>query len=223
LTEEISSKSAAVLVLEFGCGETGKLKTSRKGVAVYNVMVRGEESHAGMDFQQGANAIVELSRQIVQVAELGNPALGTTVNVGLISGGTMPNVVPGEARMEVDVRFTSGEEAGAVHRNFQALKPFDQRCTLRVEGGMRRPPMPCSAGNRSLFQKACSLAREIGVSLEESASGGTSDGNFTAALGIPTLDGLGGIGEGAHAPNEGILEERIADRVALLAGLIASL
>jgi glutamate carboxypeptidase len=223
LTEEIGRKSSAVLVLEFGHGTAGKLKTSRKGVAVYNVEVTGCNSHAGLDLEKGANAILELSKQITHVSGIGNPARGTTVNVGLISGGTRPNVVPREARMEVDVRFARMREVVAVEEKFAGLAPFDKRCKLQISGGVRRPPMMQSAASRALFRKARSLASEIGVPLEESATGGTSDGNFTAALGVPTLDGLGGVGEGAHALNESILENRIPDRVALLGGLIASL
>ena len=223
LTEEIGRKSSAVLVLEFGDGTTGKLKTSRKGVAVYNVEVTGSNSHAGLDLEKGANAILELSKHIMHVSGIGNPARGTTVNVGLISGGTRPNVVPAEARMDIDVRFARMCEVVGVQSKLEALAPFDKRCKLHVTGGVRRPPMKQSAASRSLFQRARSLAGEIGVPLEESATGGTSDGNFTAALGVPTLDGLGGVGEGPHALYESIFENRIPDRVAMLAGLIASL
>jgi glutamate carboxypeptidase len=222
-TEEIARQCAAALVLEFGAGATGKLKTCRKGVAVYHVAVKGREAHAGVDLDRGANAIVELAHQIRKVSSFGGGARGLTVSVGLASGGTVSNVVPSEARMEVDVRVGSPAQAAAIERKFHSLKPVDKRCSLHISGGMRRPPMPSSPGGKALFRTARRLAAEIGLSLEECASGGTSDGNFTAALGIPTLDGLGAVGEGAHAPNEAVLEDRIPDRVALLAGLIASI
>jgi glutamate carboxypeptidase len=220
LTEEIAINSAAALVLEFGTGLDGKVKTSRKGVAVYTIVVKGQESHAGVDFENGASAIIEIAKQIGRISRFNNIARGTTVNVGLISGGALSNIVAGEARMEVDVRVARMNEAAALHRRFLALRPFDKRCSLYVDGGLRRPPMVRSAGIETLFREAQFLAQQIDIPLEESATGGTSDGNFTAALGVPTLDGLGGVGEGAHASNESILEDRIADRVALLAGLI---
>ncbi len=223
LTEEAARGSAAVLVLEPGTGLQGKLKTARKGVGDYTVTVRGKASHAGVDFEAGASAIVELARQIERIAEFTNLARGLTVNPGVIAGGTRTNVVAAEARVEVDIRVAREKDAPALDKKFRALKPVDKRCTIAVEGGLNRPPMERSAGVRQLFQTAKALASQIGVELEESATGGGSDGNFTAGLGIPTLDGLGGVGEGAHAPNESILIARIADRTALLAMLVSAL
>jgi glutamate carboxypeptidase len=223
LTEEAARKSAAVLVLEPGTGLTGKLKTARKGVGDYTVTVKGRASHAGVDFEAGASAILELSRQIERIATFTQLRRGVTVNPGVISGGTRTNVIAAEARTEVDIRVLREKDAPALDKRFRSLRPFDKRCSIQIEGGLNRPPMERSVGIRALFKTAKSLARQIGVELEESTTGGGSDGNFTAALGIPTLDGLGGVGEGAHAANESILIDRIADRTALLAGLVATL
>jgi len=140
----------------------------------------------------------------------------------VISGGTRSNVVAAEACAEVDIRVVRLKDAEDLDRKFRSLRPFDKRCSIRVTGGLNRPPMERSRGIQELFGRARRLAREIGVEVQESATGGGSDGNFTAALGIPTLDGLGGVGEGAHAVNESILIDRIADRTALLAKLIAA-
>ena len=220
LTEETARKSIAVLVLEPGTGLEGKLKTARKGVGDFTVTVRGRAAHSGVDFSNGASAILELGRQLEHIALFTNLDRGITVNPGVISGGTRVNVIAAEARAEVDIRVTRLQDAGALERKFRALKPLDKRCTITVEGGLNRPPMERSAGIAKLFQTASQLAASMGVKLEESSTGGGSDGNFTAALGVPTLDGLGAVGEGAHAVNESILVDRIADRTALLAALI---
>jgi glutamate carboxypeptidase len=223
LTEGIARKSAAVLVLEPGTGLDGKLKTARKGVGDYQITVRGRAAHAGLDFEKGANAVVELARQIERIAGFTRLNEGITVSPGVIQGGTRSNVVPAECRVEVDVRAPNAASQRYLERQFASLKPFDKRCTVEVAGGLNRPPMERSAGVRRLFRTAATLGMDLGVALEESSSGGGSDGNFTAALGIPTLDGLGAVGEGAHAPHESILINRIADRTALLAKLVAAL
>ncbi len=223
LTEAAARASAAVLVLEPGTGLEGKIKTERKGVGGYTVTVKGRASHAGVDFQSGASAIVELARQIERIAGFTQLSRGITVSPGVISGGTRTNVVAAEARASVDVRVSRMKDAPALDRKFRALRVFDKRCSIQVEGGVNRPPMERTAAIRKLFGTARGLAAELGVKLEESSTGGGSDGNFTAALGVPTLDGLGGVGEGAHAANESILVDRIADRTALLAMLLANL
>ena len=223
LTEEIARKSGAVLVLEPGTGLDGKLKTARKGVGDYQITVRGLAAHAGLDFEKGANAVVEMARQIDRIASFTRLKQGITVSPGVIQGGTRSNVVPAECYVEVDVRAPSAAAQRYLERQFASLKPFDKRCAIEVSGGLNRPPLERSAGVRRLFQTARELGAELGVALEESSSGGGSDGNFTAALGIPTLDGLGAVGEGAHAPHESILVNRIADRTALLAKLVAAL
>jgi glutamate carboxypeptidase len=221
LTEEAAKKSDCVLVLEPGTGLEGKLKTARKGVGAYRVDVRGKASHAGVDFGAGASAILELGRQIERIAGFTDLKRGVTVNPGVISGGTRSNVVAAEAQVEVDMRVARLKDAAGLDRKFRSLRPFDKRCSIEVTGGMNRPPMERSRGIEELFARAKRLGREIGVEVEESSTGGGSDGNFTAALGVPTLDGLGGVGEGAHAANESILIDRIADRTALLAKLVA--
>jgi glutamate carboxypeptidase len=223
LTEKNASRSKAVLVLEPGTGLAGKLKTARKGVGDFTVLVRGKASHAGVDFEAGASAVLELARQIDHIASFTQLARGITVNPGVVAGGTRSNVVAAEASAEVDIRVLRLKDAASLTKKFRALNPYDKRCTIQVTGGLNRPPMERSAGIVELFRTAQKLGREIGVPLEESLSGGGSDGNFTAALGIPTLDGLGGVGEGAHAANESILTGRIADRTALLAKLLAAL
>ncbi|MGA2038341.1 MAG: M20 family metallopeptidase [Bryobacteraceae bacterium] len=220
LTEENARRSRTVLVLEPGTGLEGKLKTARKGVGVFTVTVRGKASHAGVDFEAGASAVLELARQIESIAGFTDIGRGITVNPGVIAGGTRSNVVAAEARAEVDIRVARLRDAAVLERKFRALKPFDPRCTIAVSGGLNRPPLEPSAAGKRLFQTARKLALELGIELEESATGGGSDGNFTAALGIPTLDGLGAVGEGAHAAHESILINRIADRTALLAKLL---
>jgi len=223
LTEEIARQSAAVLVLEPGTGLDGKLKPARKGVGDFRITVRGRAAHAGLDFEKGANAVVEMARQVERIAGFTRLHQGITVSPGVIQGGTRSNVVPAECHVEVDVRAPSAAAQRYLERQFASLKPFDKRCAVEVAGGLNRPPMERSAGVRRLFRTARALGAELGVVLAESSSGGGSDGNFTAALGVPTLDGLGAVGEGAHASHESILINRIADRTALLAKLVAAL
>ncbi|MBI2686811.1 MAG: M20 family metallopeptidase [Acidobacteria bacterium] len=223
LTEANARKSKCVLVLEPGTGLTGKLKTARKGVGGYDVKVFGRAAHAGVDFSNGVNAIVELARQVEVIAGFTDLAKGLTVNPGVIHGGTRTNVVPAEATVEVDLRVARLRDAAVLEKKFKGLKAFDKRCRLEVSGGLNRPPMERTKEIAALFAKARAMAAELGVELEESATGGGSDGNFTAGIGVPTLDGLGTVGEGAHAVNESILIDRIADRTALLAKLVAGL
>jgi glutamate carboxypeptidase len=223
LTEKNAARSQAVLVLEPATGPQGKLKTARKGVGEFTITVHGQAAHAGLDFEAGASAVLELARQLQRIAGFTQLERGVTVNPGVISGGTRANVVAAEARAEVDMRVARLRDAPALEKKFRALRPFDKRCTIEVAGGLNRPPMERSPGVVRLFRKAQALARELDVELGESLSGGGSDGNFTAALGIPTLDGLGAVGEGAHAPHESIRVDRIADRTALLAKLLAAL
>ena len=220
LTEQSAKASKAVLVLEPGTGLTGKLKTARKGVGGYIVKAVGKASHAGVDFEAGANAIVELSRQIEKIAGFTDLSRGLTVNPGVITGGTRSNVVPAEAMVEVDIRIARLRDETSLTKKFQSLKPFDKRCRLEITGGLNRPPMERSKGIVALYRLAQEEANKFGVQLEESMTGGGSDGNFTAALGVPTLDGLGAVGEGAHAMNESLLTNRIADRTALMAALV---
>jgi len=223
LTEDEAKRSKCVLVLEPGTGFAGKLKTARKGVGDYQVFIKGKAAHAGVDFSSGASAILEAARQISEIAKFTDLERGITVNPGVISGGTRSNVIADTAQVHVDVRVNRLLDAAELDAKFRALKAVDDRCTVTVDGGLNRPPMERTAEIAALFQKAQTLAESIGIKLEESSTGGGSDGNFTAALGVPTLDGLGGVGEGAHAPNESILLDRVADRVALLAGIVAAI
>jgi glutamate carboxypeptidase len=223
VVEATAKECEAVLVLEPSQGPKGHLKTSRKGVGEVTIHVRGRASHAGVDFEKGRNAIVELARQLLEVVKFTDLSRGITVNPGVIHGGTRSNVVAAEAWAEVDLRIARSADAAALEHKFAALKPFDPDCSIEIRGGMNRPPMERTEGTVRLFGIAQELAREIGMALEESSTGGGSDGNFTSALGIPTLDGLGAMGEGAHAANESIVIEELPRRTAVLAGLIQNL
>ena len=223
-TEALAKESAAVLVLEPGTGLDGRLKTARKGVGAYTVAVRGVAAHAGVDFGAGASAILELARQLERIAGITDLGRGITVNPGVIRGGSRSNVIAAEASAEVDVRVARLRDAAIVDRRLHALRPVDSRCSLTVTGGLNRPPMERTAGVATLFRTARALARtHLGLTIMESATGGGSDGNFTSALGVPTLDGIGAVGEGAHAQHESLLESRIVDRAALLALLVSHL
>jgi glutamate carboxypeptidase len=220
ITESLAKGCAAVFVLEPSFGLQGALKTSRKGVGDYTVRVQGKASHAGLDFEKGASAILELSRQLLQVEKFTDLASGVTVNPGVIRGGTRNNVIAAEASADVDMRITKLAQASSLDKKFRALKPIDKRCKLSVEGGVNRPPLERTQAVAQLFAKAKQLGNELGLKLKEASVGGGSDGNFTGALGIPTLDGLGAPGEGAHATNESVIVDQIVPRTALLARLI---
>ena len=220
-TEAEAKKSKAVLVAEPSAGLDGRAKTARKGGGTYTLCVEGRAAHSGLDFSSGVSAVLELSRQLLKIAEWTDLEKGVTVNPGVIQGGTRSNVVPETAWAEVDVRAPSPADARQIERKFRSLKPIDRRTSLTLEGGVGRPPLVRSRSVLKLYRQARKLAAEMGVDLGEAQVGGGSDGNFTAAMGIPTLDGMGGVGEGAHAVNESILVNRMADRTALLAKLIA--
>jgi glutamate carboxypeptidase len=223
LTEEAARASLAVLVLEPAAGLEGMAKTRRKGIGDYTITVRGIASHAGLDYAAGANAVVEMGRQLPRIAGFTRLDRGITVSPGVIHGGSRTNVVPEECRVEIDARVPDARAARYLDRCFASLKPIDKRCRILVQGGISRPPLERTAGVRKLFALARNIAAELGTELGETAVGGGSDGNFTGALGIPTLDGIGAVGEGAHAAHESILVNRIADRTALLARLVAAL
>jgi glutamate carboxypeptidase len=223
ITERLAKKSQAVLVMEPSAGPKGACKTARKGVGDYLIRVKGISAHAGLDFQKGANAITELSRLLVKVSAMTDLKRGTTVNPGIVRGGTRTNVVPEIAEAEVDIRVTSQKEAARLERQFHALRPRDRRCKIEVSGGMNRAPFERSKAVVELYEQAKKIAAELGFALFETEVGGGSDGNFTAALGIPTLDGLGAVGEGAHAPHENVVLAEIPRRAALLARLIETL
>jgi glutamate carboxypeptidase len=220
ITERLAKQSAAVLVCEPPFGLEGALKTGRKGVGEYTVRVRGLAAHAGLEPEKGQSAIVELARQIVRIATFTEMKRGLTVNPGVLRGGTRTNVVAEHAECEVDVRIAKLADAARVEKKFRSLKPFNRRCQLEVSGGVNRPPMERSKAVAALFKLAQQAGGELGLKLTEVTVGGGSDGNFTAALGIPTLDGLGAVGDGAHARHEFVVTTEISRRTALLARLI---
>jgi glutamate carboxypeptidase len=219
ITESVAKKCGAVLVVEPSFGLEGALKTARKGVGDYTLKVKGRAAHAGLDFEKGASAVLELSRQLIEIAKFTDLKQGITVNAGVIRGGTRTNVIPDEAEAEFDLRIAAAIQAKTMDRKFRALQPFDQRCQLEVSGGINRPPLERTENVLKLFRAAQKIAAEIGWHLDEASVGGGSDGNFTAGLGIPTLDGLGAAGEGAHARNESVLISELVRRTALLARL----
>ena len=221
ITEKLAKESAAVLVLE-PAGPRGAVKTARKGVGEYTLNVKGIAAHAGLDPGKGHNAILELAHQITAISKFNDLPSGLSVNPGVIRGGTRTNVIAAEATVEIDVRIKQAKQAAALDRKFRALKPFDKHCQLSIEGGINRMPMERTAGVAALYEKAQAIAKQIDWKLEEAAVGGGSDGNFTAGMGIPTLDGMGGHGQGAHAVHEHIILSELPRRALLLAGMIES-
>ncbi len=211
----------AVLVLE-PAGPGGALKVARKGVGSFRIAVQGRSAHAGVDPEKGVNAIHELARQLLRIDKLAAPRRGLTLNVGTIEGGSRANVIPEAAAAVVDVRIPRQGDAALIERRFRALKPLHPEARLKITGGINRPPMERKVA-MGLFRRARELGRELGLELEGISTGGGSDGNFSAALGIPTLDGLGCVGNGGHARHEHILVAELPRRVALLAALLASL
>ena len=220
ITEDLAKKSAAVLVLEPSYGLQGAVKTARKGVGEYQLKVTGVAAHSGLDFEKGQSAILELARQIEKVSGFTDLKRGLTLNVGLVQGGTRVNVVPAEATAAVDVRISRSQDAAYIDKRMKSLRPTNRKCQVAVTGGLNRPPMERTAGVAALYHEAAQIAQKLGWKLEEAAVGGGSDGNFTAGLGIPTLDGLGGVGEGAHATHESIVISELPKRAALVATLI---
>ncbi len=223
LTESLARNSEAVFVLEPAQGLAGAYKTARKGVGHYRLQVQGVAAHSGVDFGNGHSAVLELGRQIERASAFTQLDRGITVNAGVIGGGTRSNVVPAEAWAEFDVRIARALDAPRIDKRFRGLRPVDRHCTLAVTGGLNRPPMERTPGTVALFRQAATMAAGLGFALQEAATGGGSDGNFTSALGIPTLDGMGAVGEGAHAGNESILLEALVPRTALLAAMIGGL
>jgi glutamate carboxypeptidase len=219
ITERLAAGCAAVYVLEPAQGLA--CKTARKGTGNWRIDLTGIAAHAGVDFEKGASAIREMARVVETVSGWTDLNRGLTVSVGIAGGGSKLNVIPAQAWVEVDVRIARKADGPRIERKFAALYPTDKRCALAVTGGINRPPMERTRGTVKLYRKAQALAAELGFHLEEAATGGASDGNFTAALGIPTLDGLGAVGEGAHARHESIVVEHLAPRTALLAGMLA--
>lgn len=219
ITERLARECAAVFVLEPAQGLA--YKTARKGVGHFSLRVAGVASHAGVDFEAGHSAVREMARLVEVVSGFTDLSKGRTVNVGGIAGGTRSNVVAAECTAEVDVRIVRARDAAAVERMFARLRLSDPACKLSVTGGFNRPPMERTRGTVALFRQARRLAAGMGWTLEEAATGGGSDGNFTAALGVPTLDGMGAVGGGAHAAHEHVLKAHLVERTALLAAMLA--
>jgi glutamate carboxypeptidase len=219
ITERIAATCGAVYVLEPAQGLA--YKTARKGTGNWRIDVKGVAAHAGVDFEKGASAIRELARVVETVSGWTDAKRGLTVSVGTAGGGSKTNVIPAEAWCEVDVRIARKADGPRIARKFSTLKAANPRCSLTVTGGINRPPMERTPGTARLYEKARAFAAELGFALDEAATGGASDGNFTSALGVPTLDGMGAVGEGAHARHESVYLEHLAPRTALLAAMLA--
>lgn len=216
-----ASDCVAVFVLEPSL-PGGKVKTARKGIANYEVIAHGISAHAGLDPEKGVSAISELARQILTLHALNDWNEGVSVNAGVIRGGTLSNVVASEARAEVDVRFRTMAQCQDISRRIASLQPVQSGARIEIRGGINRPPLERTPAVVALFNRARSIASHIGFDLGEGASGGASDGNFTAALGIPTLDGLGVEGDGAHAAHEHIVVADLPRRAALITALLTT-
>jgi glutamate carboxypeptidase len=220
ITERLALESGSVFVLEPAQGLA--YKTARKGIGQYNVQVTGVGAHSGVDFEKGHSAVLELAKLVQTISNFTKLDRKLTVNCGVISGGTRSNVVASQAHAEVDVRIAKAGDAAYIEKLFRSLKVSDSHCKLTITGGINRPPMERKAGTIALFKRARGLAAELGFELDEAATGGGSDGNFTAALAVPTLDGMGAVGDGAHAAHESVVIEHLVPRTALLAAMIAS-
>ncbi len=222
ITERLARRCAAVLVCE-PSGPGGALKTARKGVGGFTLRVAGHAAHSGLDFEKGQSAILELAHQVHALSRLTDLKRGITLNVGVIRGGTRTNVVAGEAVAEVDLRVARKSDGAVMERRVRQLRAVNPKCALHIEGGMNRPPLERTKEVAALFEQAREVGRELGLKLHEIAVGGGSDGNFTAGIGIPTLDGLGAVGDGAHAAHEHVIASELPRRAALLAGLIGAI
>jgi glutamate carboxypeptidase len=220
--EREARRSEAVLVLEPANGRDGRLKTRRKATGTAEIIITGRGAHAGLDPGGGVNAVHELALQAARLMRLNNPRRGITVNSTIAQGGTRSNVIPASARLTIDVRAETLADMRRIDRKLKGLRPILPGARVTVEGGFSRPPLERRA-SAALFSRAQELARDLGFAVRESLAGGGSDGNFTAALGVPTLDGLGAIGTGAHSPDEQVIISALPERAALLAALLATL
>lgn len=220
LLERLAWRCAAVFVLE-PAGSRGALKTARKGTGEVELIVHGRTAHAGLEPQAGINAVHELLLQLQRIVSWNEPARGTTVNVGIIEGGTRSNVIPDRARAVIDFRVSRLADGRAIERRLAALRPILPGARLEIRGGINRPPMERTLRTVQLVRHAQRIGRYLGLTLGEASVGGGSDGNFTAALGVPTLDGLGGVGGGAHTLQEFVEIPSLLQRAALLALLLA--
>ena len=222
LIEREARRSEAVLVLEPASGPDGRVKTARKGVGEIELIATGRAAHAGLNPEDGVNAIREIALQIARVSRWNQPQRGISVSAGVIEGGTRTNVIPDRARVFIDLRAARTSDMRALEKKFRVLKPILRGARLQIRGGFNRPPMERRA-SPALYVKARTLSKEMGIPLGEAYVGGGSDGNFTAALGVPTLDGLGAVGEGAHSAHENVLIRALPERAALLAGLLTTI
>ncbi len=222
ITEKLAKRCAVALVCE-PSGPGGALKTARKGVGGFTVKVTGKAAHSGLDFEKGHSAILELAHQVRALSGLTELKRGITLNVGVIRGGTRTNVVAAEAVAEVDLRVAHRRDGAVMERKVRRLRAVNPNCTLQIEGGINRPPLERTRQVAALFELARQVGRELGLELSEIAVGGGSDGNFTAGIGVPTLDGLGAVGDGAHAVHEHVIASELPLRAALLAGLIGAI
>ena len=222
IIEREARRSHAVLVLEPAGGLDGKLKTRRKGVGTAELLVTGRAAHAGLDPQHGVNAIHEVALQVARIARFNDPRRGTTISSTQIEGGTRSNVIPAAARLVLDLRAERKADMRKLERRLKALRPVLPGTKIEVRGGFSRPPLERGA-SATLFAHAQRAARALGLAIEETSAGGGSDGNFTAALGVPTLDGLGAVGEGPHSTHENVVVGALPERAALLAVLLATL
>lgn len=217
----LAKEVARAFVLEPSVGRSGRLKTARKGVGRFTVTVTGVASHAGLDPEAGRSAILEVSHQIQDLFALNDPARGVTVNVGTIDGGLRPNVIAPEVVAQVETRVVTADDAARVEERIRGLTPVTEGVSLEIEGAFRRPPLERTARNRALWELARAAAGEIGIEIDEALVGGASDGNIASAH-TATLDGLGAVGDGAHAEHEHVVVERMPERAALLAMLLAA-
>lgn len=220
--ERLARESDAVLVLEPAL-PGGAVKTARKGVGEFVVIAHGVSAHAGANPGAGASAIHELARLVTRIEGWNDPARGVSVNVGVIDGGLRSNVVAEQAKALVDIRIARLADADGLERAFRDLRPINPRVRLEISGGINRPPMERTEGVAALYGIAREVARSAGVDLAEGSTGGASDGNFTAALGVPTLDGLGATGDGPHAIDEHVIVKDLAERASLVGGILGRL
>lgn len=221
--EAEARRSDVVLVLEPAFGRDGRLKTARKGVGTAEIIVTGRSAHAGIDPERGVNAVHELALHVARLMKMNDARRGITVQTTVIGGGTVSNVVPDHARAQVDIRYARAADSASLTRKLHALRPILRGARVEVRGGISRPPLERTPQVAQLFAHAKSLMRQMGLPLGEASTGGGSDGNLTAALGIPTLDGLGAVGDGAHSPREHLLIRSMPERATLLAALLATL
>ncbi len=218
--ESEAINSQAAFILEPSVAKTGDLKTSRKGVGICRVKIKGVAAHAGNHHEDGVSAIEELAHQVLRLQKVTDYSKGTTVNVGIVKGGTRTNVVADEAEAEVDFRVSTQLEAQRVEEYLRTLQPKLVGTSIEITGGLNRPPMERSSGTARLFDIAREIAIELGFDIHEASAGGGSDGNFVSAMGVPVLDGLGAVGDGPHAEYEHVLIDKLSERAALVAELL---